>query len=65
MGPTDFVESFNGTFTGFNIDEIASRRIDYIFEKAFKVFEAKHVLIRTPKGLWASDHHPVFLSCSL
>ena len=65
MGPTDFVESFNGTFTGFNIDEIASRRIDYIFEKDFKVFEAKHVLIRTPKGLWASDHHPVFLSCSL
>ena len=65
MGPSDFGESFNGTFTGFNIDKIASRRIDYIFEKDFKVFEAKHVLIRTPKGLWASDHHPVFLSCSL
>ena len=65
MGPTDFNESLNGTFTGFNIHENAKRRIDYIFEKGFKVFDAKHLLIKTPNGLWASDHHPVYLHCSL
>ena len=36
-----------------------------IFEKDFKVFDAKHLLIKTPNGLWASDHHPVYLHCSL
>ena len=65
MGSKDFNKSFNGTFTGFNIHENATRRIDYIFEKDFKVFDAKHLLIKTTNGLWASDHHPVFLHCSL
>ena len=53
-----------GTFNGFDITKNASRRIDYIFQKGFRVLSAEHMWIKTPKDLWASDHHPVYLKCS-
>ena len=53
-----------GTFNGFDITKDANRRIDYIFQKGFRVLSAEHLWIKTPKGLWASDHHPVYLKCS-
>ncbi len=53
-----------GTFTGFDTTKNANRRIDYIFQKGFNVKTSKHLWIKTPKDLWASDHHPVFLKCS-
>ena len=53
-----------GTFTGFDTTKNATRRIDYIFQKGFNVKTSKHLWIKTPKDLWASDHHPVFLKCS-
>jgi endonuclease/exonuclease/phosphatase family metal-dependent hydrolase len=48
-----------GTFTGFVISPKSQRRIDYIFYKGFSKAKGDHLLIKTPKGLWASDHHPV------
>ena len=65
MESSDFENTYNGTYTGFNVNKNPTRRIDYIFEKDFQVKKAKHLLIKTSKGLWASDHHPVFLSCYL
>lgn len=53
-----------GTFNGFDITKNANRRIDYIFLKGFRVLSAENLWIKTPKGLWASDHHPVYLKCS-
>ena len=53
-----------GTFNGFDITKNANRRIDYIFQKGFRVLSAKHVWIKTQNDLWASDHHPVYLKCS-
>ena len=53
-----------GTYTGFDTTKNATRRIDYIFQKGFNVKTSKHLWIKTPKDLWASDHHPVFLKCS-
>lgn len=53
-----------GTFNGFDITKNANRRIDYIFQKGFRVISAEHMWIKTPKDLWASDHHPVYLKCS-
>ncbi|MGI9541307.1 MAG: endonuclease/exonuclease/phosphatase family protein [Flavobacteriaceae bacterium] len=48
-----------GTFTGFDKNEIGTDRIDYIFYKAFQLKTANHIWVRTEKGTWASDHHPV------
>ena len=48
-----------GTFTGFNKLSTGEDRIDYIFQKGFKILEATHVWLKTNSGSWASDHHPV------
>jgi len=48
-----------GTFTGFDTLSVEKRRIDYIFQKGFTVLEADHLWLKTEKGLWVSDHHPV------
>ena len=53
-----------GTFTGFDTENNAERRIDYIFQKGFTVKKAAQLWIKTPEGRWASDHHPVYLACS-
>lgn len=49
-----------GTFTGFDPTSNGERRIDYIFQQGFEVREAKHLWLKTEKGLWVSDHHPVY-----
>jgi endonuclease/exonuclease/phosphatase family metal-dependent hydrolase len=48
-----------GTFTGFDTNQKSKNRIDYIFQKDFKNYTGNHLWIKTNKGLWASDHHPV------
>ena len=48
-----------GTFTGFDTLSVEKRRIDYIFQKGFTVLESDHLWLKTEKGLWVSDHHPV------
>jgi endonuclease/exonuclease/phosphatase family metal-dependent hydrolase len=48
-----------GTFTGFNKDETGTIRIDYIFNKELHLETADHIWLKTLKGEWASDHHPV------
>ncbi len=53
-----------GTFTGFKLDKTAENRIDYIFQKGFILSEATHLWLKTPKGRWASDHHPVYAVCT-
>lgn len=57
-------DSTYGTFTGFDTENNAERRIDYIFQKGFTVKKAAQLWIKTPEGRWASDHHPVYLVCS-
>tara|TARA_A100001011_G_scaffold259800_1_gene268229 strand:- start:16217 stop:17071 length:855 start_codon:yes stop_codon:yes gene_type:complete len=52
-----------GTFNGFKEQVDSPQRIDYIFQNGFKVLKSEHLWIKTPKGLWASDHHPVYLEC--
>ncbi len=64
MGQLNSNDLSYGTFTGFDTTKNATRRIDYIFQKGFNVKTSKHIWIKTPKDLWASDHHPVFLKCS-
>ena len=49
-----------GTFTGFDTATNGERRIDYIFQKGFKVSKSSHLWFKTEKGLWVSDHHPVY-----
>ena len=49
-----------GTFTGFDPTTNGKQRIDYIFQNGFKVIEASHLWLKTEKGLWVSDHHPVY-----
>jgi len=48
-----------GTFTSFKKEETGLRRIDYIFNKGFQLETADHIWVKTAKGGWASDHHPV------
>lgn len=48
-----------GTFNGFDIQSIPEKRIDYIFVIGFEVIAIKHLLNKTEKGLWVSDHLPV------
>lgn len=56
-------DPYYGTFTGFKLDQTPKNRIDYIFQKGFILTEAAHLWIKTPKGRWASDHHPVYAVC--
>ena len=53
-----------GTFTGFDIEKKAEKRIDYIFHQGFQIISAKHIGLKTPEGHWVSDHHPVVIICS-
>ena len=48
-----------GTFNGFDTQTSGERRIDYIFQKGFKLREADHPWLKTKNGYWLSDHHPV------
>jgi endonuclease/exonuclease/phosphatase family metal-dependent hydrolase len=48
-----------GTFNGFDTQTSGERRIDYIFQKGFKLREADHLWLKTKNGYWLSDHHLV------
>jgi endonuclease/exonuclease/phosphatase family metal-dependent hydrolase len=48
-----------GTYNGFDTRSSGERRIDYIFQKGFKLIEADHPWLKTKNGYWLSDHHPV------
>jgi endonuclease/exonuclease/phosphatase family metal-dependent hydrolase len=48
-----------GTFNGFDTQTSGERRIDYIFQKGFKLREADHPWLKTKNGYWLSDHHLV------
>jgi len=48
-----------GTYNGFDTRSSGERRIDYIFQKGFKLREANHLWLKTKNGYWLSDHHPV------
>ena len=47
------------TFNGFDTQTSGERRIDYIFQKGFKLREADHLWLKTKNGYWLSDHHLV------
>jgi len=48
-----------GTFNNFKLNFVSKSRIDYVFEKNFKLINSRHIIVKTPKGRWASDHHPI------
>ena len=48
-----------GTFNNFKLNFISKNRIDYVFEKNFKLIDSRHVFVKTPEGRWASDHNPI------
>ena len=29
------------------------------YEKNFKLINSRHIIVKTPEGRWASDHHPI------
>ncbi len=49
-----------GTFTGFEKDLNATKRIDYIFSKNLRIRAYDHLDIKRSNGLWVSDHHAIF-----
>ena len=48
-----------GTFNNFKLNFVSKSRIDYVFEKNFKLINSRHIIVKTPEGRWASDHHPI------
>lgn len=53
----------NSTFNGFESKEIPDKEIDHIFINNPKIRILKHgTLSQTWGGLFASDHHPVFIN---
>jgi endonuclease/exonuclease/phosphatase family metal-dependent hydrolase len=52
--------TLNETFNGFNVDQVAKERIDYIFVNRYKVKVKSHsTLIDKIDGRYPSDHFPV------
>ena len=54
-----------GTFSGFQLDTLLDRRIDYIFTKNVEVTTYQHLDTKRANGRWISDHLPVLLSFDL
>ena len=48
-----------GTFNNFKLNFVSKSRVDYVFEKNFKLINSRHIIVKTPEGRWASDHHPI------
>jgi len=51
-----------GTFTGFVIDMVPKKRIDFIFTKDFKVDKYTHIDDKKMDNNYLSDHLPVFIT---
>lgn len=54
-----------GTFTGFDKDAIATRRIDYIFVKDIEVQSYRHIDDRMKNNNCLSDHLPVLVELKI
>ena len=54
-----------GTFSGFQLDALLDRRIDYIFSQNVQVKTYQHLDTKRANGRWISDHLPVLLSFDL
>jgi len=54
-----------GTFSGFQLDALLDRRIDYIFTKNVEIKTYRHLDTKRANGRWISDHLPVLLSFDL
>ena len=65
--PADRVnlQGLMGTFSGFQLDAVLDRRIDYIFTKGVSVMSYQHLDAKRANGRWISDHLPVLLSFDL
>lgn len=50
-----------GTYTGFTKNEVAKRRIDYIFIKNLKVSKYRHIDDKMKNNNYLSDHLPVMI----
>lgn len=50
-----------GTFTGFEMNIIPERRIDYIFIKGMKVVKYRHIDDKMKNNNYLSDHLPVLI----
>lgn len=50
-----------GTYTGFEKNIIAERRIDYIFVKNLKIARYRHIDDKKKNGHYLSDHLPVLI----
>jgi endonuclease/exonuclease/phosphatase family metal-dependent hydrolase len=50
-----------GTYTGFTKNELAKRRIDYIFIKNLKVSKYRHIDDKMKNNNYLSDHLPVLI----
>ncbi len=50
-----------GTFTGFTKNELAKKRIDYIFVKNLKVSKYSHIDDKMKNNNYLSDHLPVLI----
>lgn len=48
-----------GTFSGFDGDNIATNRIDFIYTRNVKVDSYQHIDRKRPNGTYPSDHIPV------
>ena len=54
-----------GTFSGFQLDALLDRRIDYIFTKNVEIKTYQHLDTKRANDRWISDHLPVLLSFDL
>ena len=50
-----------GTFTGFEENTVAERRIDYIFTKDLEAVKYRHVDDKMKNNNYVSDHLPVLI----
>lgn len=48
-----------GTFSGFDVNSLLEKRIDYIFSRNLEVLSYSHLTDKRENGLWVSDHLPV------
>ena len=54
-----------GTFTGFEENKVAERRIDYIFTKDLEAVKYRHVDDKMKNNNYVSDHLPVLIEIKL
>ncbi len=58
---TTILKGSKGTLNGFNPNELATKRIDYIFSLRLTVVFYTHILDRLENSNFISDHYPVLV----